>query len=420
MKKTVFILLSCILTIFSYSQIPSFTWEYTLPSNFSVQDYKSDTSGNVILVGNVSGTIDFDLGSGVSSWTTPNNPPCCPTEDAFIAKYNSSGMLLWRIIFSSTNNESVQFLTLDNSGNIYIKATGVPISVDLDPGVGTYFLSNPGNFLAKYSPAGALIWVDELDIYDAKMSIDPITNDLLLAGHFYNTIDIDPSASVNQLTGSDPANPTFFMSRFNSNGQLIWANCFVNSSVSGNSLSTVEIKADLLGNIFISGGISGTVDMDPSAGISNITNSNYIAKYNSSGQLSLLQNYIPTVYSFDIDSNNNIVIGGWFVSTVDFDLGPGSQILNAGPSSSDFFLVKYDNSINYIWAFTHSNTPNTFSQIQSLHIDRDNNIVLYGNYDLPFSASDFDPGVGTYMVPVGTSNFIAKYSSSSLLNMITV
>lgn len=120
MKKTVFILLSCILTIFSYSQIPSFTWEYTLPSNFSVQDYKSDTSGNVILVGNVSGTIDFDLGSGVSSWTTPNNPPCCPTEDAFIAKYNSSGMLLWRIIFSSTNNESVQFLTLDNSGNIYI------------------------------------------------------------------------------------------------------------------------------------------------------------------------------------------------------------------------------------------------------------------------------------------------------------
>lgn len=396
------------------AQTPSFSWVHTLPPNFDVQAYQSDTSGNIILVGNVSGVVDFDHGPGVSSWTTPNNPPCCPTEDGFVAKYNSAGQLLWKILFSSINHEIITGLTLDEAGDIYIKGSNIDTTIDLDPGAGTYFLNNLGSFLAKYSSSGLLLWVDEIGIYSAKMSIDPLTNDLLTAGAYYDTIDIDPSAAVLQLSGVDPGNATFYMARFNSTtGQLIWADNFYNSSSAGNVLSAVEIKSDNFGNIFIAGAVSGTIDLDPSAGVSNITNSDYIAKYNSSGQLLLLQVFPATIYSFDLDSNDNIALGGVFVSLVDFNLGAGTNNLDAGPSSNDFFLAKYDNSLNYIWAFTHSTTANTFSQVVSVHFDSNDDLFVYGNYNLPFSSSDFDPGAGIYSVPVGYSNFVAKYASSS-------
>lgn len=414
MKKLSALLFLMFLKVLIYAQIPSFSWVQTLPPNFTVQSYQSDTSGNIVLVGNVSGVVDFDLGPGVSNWTTPNNPPCCPTEDGFIAKYNSGGQLLWKVLFSSINHEVLVGLTLDDAGDIYIKGSNIDTTIDLDPGAGTYFLNSTGSFIAKYSSSGSLVWVDEIGIYSAKMSIDPLTNDLLVAGTYYDTIDIDPSAAVLQLAGIDPNNPTFYMARFNSStGQLIWADNFFNSSTAGNVLSTAHVKSDNLGNIFLAGDVSGTIDMDPSAGVNTITNSNYIAKYNSLGQLLLLQVFPAEIYSFDIDSNNNIALGGTFVSLVDFNLGAGTNYLDAGPASNDFFLAKYDNNLNYIWAFTHGTTPNTFSQIESVHFDSNDDMLVSGNYDLPFSASDFDPGAGIYMVPIGTSNFIAKYSAAS-------
>ena len=404
------------------AQTPSFSWSHSFSQNVVVMEHAIDNNNNIILGGYFSGTVDFDFGSGSSTWTASN-------EDAFLAKYTPGGQLIWKIVFSSTSSEAVNDLTVDASDNIFIKASGVLNTVDLDPGAGTAFLNSSGNFIAKYSSSGQFQWADRLDILTVftngqngnYMTIDNVTQDLILTGGYVDTIDIDPSAGVQQLIGNSPSDQTFFMARFNTNGQLLWANDFdgsnTNNVVLGHDLKLEQVKTDLLGNIFIIGHINGTIDMDPSVGIANLTNTYYICKYNSLGQLLIAQSFAASPMSFDIDSQNNIVLGGWFVNVVDFDLGAGTQSLNAGPSSGDFFVAKYSNTLSYIWAFTHSNTPNTFSGIHSVFVDTSDDIFVYGYYDLPFNASDFDPGAGVYTVPIGTGVFVAKYSGTNDLLM---
>ncbi len=51
----------------------------------------------------------------------------------------------------------------------------------------------------------------------------------------------------------------------------------------------------------------------------------------------------------ELDKNNNVIIGGVFNNTVDFDPGPG--ILNITSSAHmQAFIVKLDNDGSLIWA----------------------------------------------------------------------
>src|SRR5688500_546542 len=50
----------------------------------------SDASGNAYIAGYLTGTVDFDPGPGTTNLTSANG-----TNDAFIAKYNAAGNLVW-------------------------------------------------------------------------------------------------------------------------------------------------------------------------------------------------------------------------------------------------------------------------------------------------------------------------------------
>lgn len=430
MIRFYFFLFLAALGFSSFSQVtpPSFSWEYSFANGITIKEHVSDTNGNIYFCGYIAGTFDFDFGSGVSSWTTPINGGN-NTEDGFLAKYSPSGQLIWKVIFSGIGHEEINDLTIDASGNAFVWGTNMSTSVDLDPSGSSYYLPSAGNFIAKYSTNGQFLWANRLDIQmgwqntqgNSAMAIDKTNQDLIIAGGFYNTIDIDPSAAVYNLIGAVGTDATLFLARFNTNGQLVWASDFdgtdVSGSVNGHNVHLAQITTDFLGNIFFIGEIDGTVDLNPTAGIDTISNRNFIAKFNSSGQHIMAQRFHAnvTLLTFDIDSQNNLGIGGRFFDIVDFDLGAGIQTLDAGVSSGDFFVAKYTNTMGYITAFTHGNTPFTFSEVNSLFFDALDNIIVCGYYDLYQSASDFDPGPGTYMVPVDNASFIAKYNVSGNL-----
>lgn len=430
MTKFYFLFLLALVYVKCYSQItpPSFSWEYSFANGISIQEHASDVNGNVYFCGYIGGTFDFDFGSGVSSWTTPINGGNY-TEDGFLAKYSPSGQLLWKIIFSDIGQEEVNDLTIDASGNVFIWGSNMSTSVDLDPSGSSYFLPSAGNFIAKYSTNGQFLWANRLDIHmgwqnaagNSAMAIDKTNQDLIITGGFYNTIDIDPSAAVYNLTGSIGTDATLFLARFDTNGQLVWAVDFdgtnIDGSVNGHNIRLAKLNTDFLGNIFFIGGIGGTVDLDPTAGLDTISNRDFVAKFSSSGQHLMVQGFHAnvTLLTFDIDSQNNLGIGGRFFDVVDFDMGTGVQTLDAGVSSYDFFVAKYTNTMGYLSAFTHGNTQYAFSEVNSLFFDAFDNMVVFGNYDLYQSPSDFDPGQGTYMVPVDNASFIAKYNTSGSL-----
>src|ERR1043165_233172 len=117
------------------------------------------------------------------------------------------------------------------------------------------------------------------------------------------------------------------------------------------------------------------------------------------------------------DASGNQYIAGFFSSpTVDMDPGPGTAILtNAGSTTYDIFLAKYDYLGNYIWS---KRIGGTYTEtVASIKMDTTGNIYIAGEFGsgtLSSSAVDFDPGPGTSIVSaLGASDaYIAKYDNS--------
>ena len=124
---------------------PTLLWNTFLGS----VDY--DDARGIVVDGN--GNIYVTGMSDVTGWGTPINP-LSGGDDAFVAKLNSSGALVWNTFLGSTDSDGATGIALDGSGNIYVTgysyATwGVPVM--------TY--SGLGDaFVAKLNSSGTLIW----------------------------------------------------------------------------------------------------------------------------------------------------------------------------------------------------------------------------------------------------------------------
>jgi len=78
------------------------------------------------------------------------------TEDLFLAKYSPAGNLLWATNHGSTNGEHASAIALDSSDNIYASGGFTKNTI-----LGSAFYTN-SMFLAKFSPTGEPIWSSNL------------------------------------------------------------------------------------------------------------------------------------------------------------------------------------------------------------------------------------------------------------------
>ncbi|MEP3118082.1 MAG: SBBP repeat-containing protein, partial [Alphaproteobacteria bacterium] len=112
-----------------------------------------DSSGNSYVTGIFQGTADFDPGAGTTNLTSAGN------DDAFIAKYDSDGALVWAKNVGGTSDDYGQSIEVDSSGNSYV--TGYfSGTADFDPGAGTANLTSAGSsdvFLLKLDSDGNLV-----------------------------------------------------------------------------------------------------------------------------------------------------------------------------------------------------------------------------------------------------------------------
>lgn len=123
-----------------------------------------------------------------------------------------------------------------------------------------------------------------------------------------------------------------------------------------------KISIDNNGNTYSTGYYSGIVDFDPSLetlylGSSSQSNGNYLRKLNSNGQLQWVyafDNNNRTIYTMEIDNNDNVVIIGAFKGVIDFDPTSEEFILESGFYSNQYnwniYIQKIDPSGNLIWA----------------------------------------------------------------------
>ena len=110
-------------------------------------------AGGVSTVGFFQGTADFDPGSGTFDLTSAVN-----SDDAFVSKLDNNGDFIWAGQMGGTSSPTFATgVALDASGNVY-SVGEFGVTVDFDPGSGTFNLTSAGDqdaFVSKLS-GGAL------------------------------------------------------------------------------------------------------------------------------------------------------------------------------------------------------------------------------------------------------------------------
>lgn len=413
LKRVYFLLFLLLVT--NVNAQPSLKWakgvgnEFYSGGNIRVLFNKVDGSGNTILTGYYNNTADFDPGAGTAYLTSNGG------TDIFIAKYDASGNYVWARSMGGTSNDQGLSLTVDGIGNIYL--TGYFRSVvDFDPGAGTANLtSNAANdiFFAKYDASGNYVWSKAMgSTYDDRgnsITIDASGNVYVL-GQFEQTVDFDPGIGTANLTSAGTND--VFLAKYDALGNYVWTRGIGGTnSDQGNSMAI-----DGMGNLYITGLYSETVDFDPGAGIVNLTslggNDIFLAKFDGSGTYAWAVGMGGTGtdqgLSVSLDASNNVYFTGSFRSTVDFD--PSISVSNlTSAGSADIFVAKFTSAGAHTWSRAMGGSSN--DQANVIICDASSNVYVTGYFN---GTVDFDAGAGVVNLSSAGGNdiFLTKYDAS--------
>lgn len=133
----------------NYSAAGELLWSRQLGSSVGYDERASgvsaDAEGNVIIAGHSFGGLECDNRG---------------SADAFVAKLSADGELLWLRQHGTTGYDAAEAVSADGEGNVYVSGQMGGVL----PGGPSVVL--PGHpYVAKYSPAGDLLW--ELQLEDA-------------------------------------------------------------------------------------------------------------------------------------------------------------------------------------------------------------------------------------------------------------
>jgi hypothetical protein len=226
-----------------YNSTGALQWTRQLGTTSTDYSYgvTADASGNVYISGTTSGHFQ---GSG------PVN------EDAFVAKYNSAGVLQWSQQLGTTTTADRNFtVSADTLGNVFI--SGVTN--------GSLQGTNAGGFdafVAKYDSTGARLWTRQLGT-STDEDCQSVTTDNL--GNVYIS-----GATQGSLDGTNAGGKDAFVAKYDSAGTLQWLRQLGSSAAD----PSFAISADRLGSVYISGMTMGNMD-----GINAGNYDVFIAKY---------------------------------------------------------------------------------------------------------------------------------------------
>jgi Secretion system C-terminal sorting domain/Beta-propeller repeat/Putative metal-binding motif len=353
----------------------------------------TDQFGNVYVTGEFRDDVDFDPGPGEYNISSVGQ------SDAFIAKLDGEGQLVWAVSVGGVGKDNSFDLTVDSMGSVYV--TGVfSDTVDFDPGSGTEFLSaGDGDvFILKLNADGSISWV----IQTAGFGSDSTKTNI--------RVDENNNVYVSGGEGS------LFLVKLNPDGSFLWNKIFITSQ----ECAIVDIVLDSFSNMYLAGYFLGAIDFDPGPDEFILNASKYgmftikltvdgtfvWAKQTSASTNSPFGD--REIYGLDIvsDKSGNIHLTGRFVGNVDFNPWmPGGEISSGGGNDSDIFILKLDTDGNYIWAKSIGSSSE--DSANEFELDSDNNLYLVGTYK---GNVDFDPGSGTYYLPESDSykRFILK------------
>lgn len=257
-----------------------------------------------------------------------------------------------------------------------------------------------------------------------NVAVDAQGNSFIV-GIFGETLDVDPSENVVELTNQTIGNATtvsdILVASYDPSGDLRFAFNLPVQALAYNAGRGLAIDSE--GNVYVTGQLTGIADMDPSAGVFTIgsvdsQNSMFLASYTNNGQfrfaLEIKNTGAPGVlgdFDIEIDDNDNLYISGLFLGTVDFNPGSGVNLLEAD-GVYQTFLVSFTDSGDFRFARNMGFEAIVLGAVPDFKVTGNGDIFFVGQFG---GSIDLDPGPGTFTI-TPTSGiygaFVARYDSN--------
>ena len=366
---------------------------------------KVDASNNVYVTGIFKDTVDFDPSSNLKTIISKG------ALDIFVAKYNSSGALVWVDAIGGTDDDQPNGLALDNSGNVSVVGQFKSAIFDTDPGPGvSQFINTGGNdmFLINLDNNGNFLWSTAIgghgDDIANGIAIDQSGNRYIV-GQFQDTVKVGSNALITAGTYGG------LCAKYDASGNLKWT--FALGQSGDNGLHAITTDGN--NNISVAGGFSGQVNFNPLGSGSMQTaagTSSFIGGYSgASGQLIWVKPITGTVvgnkFSLFTDASNNVYAAGSFTGNVNF----GSGVSATATGGQDAFLTRYDaqGTISFGEDFARGSNSGSKTTSESVFVGSDGNIYLTGYFS---GSANFDPSGSIILNDHGQQDlFLAKYTS---------
>ncbi len=338
---------SCFLLILN--TVFSQQWEWAKKINGQANDYVSDIfiddSSNVYVTGRTKSQVIFE----------DDNNPITPINyghtDAFMAKYDKNGNLIWAKQGGSPSPEWGWGITVDKWGYVYCTGELSDTSV-----FGNDTLISNGDrdvFITKLDPNGNFIWTKHF----GSLGIDKgkgITTDN--EGNVYVVGFIADVVTVGATTIGTSGVVNSFIVKMDSSGNYLKV-----ESIEPKYSSTYKIKSDKKGNLYICGELlyNNNVAGYPVLGPVGLSwRDAFLAKLDTSLQTQWVNTVAGSFQNLGEDiaiSDNYVYLTGFYTYTVDANgismtyngNGSNAATINA---ARDILITKYKHDGSIIWA----------------------------------------------------------------------
>lgn len=332
--------------------------------------------------------------------------------------------------YASTGQEYGKANTVDKNNN-HIVAALFQGSININP-QGTTMLTSSGQVecvVAKYAPNGALVWGIRMGgamSTDVPHGVETDANgNVYVTGYFGSEADGNPrSADFNPTGGGTLRSQSgfdAFLAKYDANGRYQWALGLGNSQ--GNTEERAwDIAVDAVGNSYIAGAFSGTVNFNPLGSIartltvSDNTSALFVAKYAPDGQnlwAVMADAHLNDVFTegyatLDIAPDGALVLAGNFRQTVSFTNYP-QRLVSRG--QTDIFLTRLNAQTGaFLWTKQIGGVAADIVSPGALRVDTSNTTYFTGRIS---GTCNFNPD-GTTNVG-GGNLYLASYTGTGTL-----
>jgi len=356
--------------------MPGLKWVKEIP--IDIISMITDDNDNIYLAGDIKDTIVM------------GNDTLVPVKtDVVLAKYDSSGNLLWYKMVGGPDYDNTVDIRLDNNNNVFLLVLfdyTIIIEGDTIPYLGVH---RP--LLVKYSADGDFLWwkmpahTDYGCFHPRMLRSDHDNNLIMMSSTSFAGNVIFPDTTLADSLGQ------FHISKYNADGTFQWARAItygIEQMTTDNLNNVLLIKATDTNSVYF------FIKLSPEG--------NLIWKREINFHVLGLDDNLQRWFSlFETDHYGNI-----YLATSYWGATLGNQTFTAR-GGSDILLIKFDSFGNYIWGISSGGPFDDYPN--SLFI-KDDRILLTGSFKRKIIfAHDSIIGYGTSSYTNKEGGFIASY-----------